>query len=162
MKKATEFSRQQIKKIAESYAHTDSKYSADYFSREYRISTNTFYTLLDKAVVESIVDLSVVNLMKNKACKNAKLHAGDAAYVRSARHYDHLIMKREIFIPSTNKCIQISTEFVKSNLSFETYSKKNCMPKDFLVKIFHTALDSNRLSKKNARIIEETLALVEN
>ena len=41
-KTARDFSRVQIKHIAEQYASTALDYSAEYFAREYKISENTF------------------------------------------------------------------------------------------------------------------------
>ena len=45
-KTARNFSRGQVKKLAEEYANTPIPYSAEYFTREYGISESTFYNLL--------------------------------------------------------------------------------------------------------------------
>ena len=69
-KTARDFSRRQVKKLAEEYANTPIQYSADYFTIEYEISTSTFYNLLEKAVYENIVSDETVKLMEAKAMSN--------------------------------------------------------------------------------------------
>lgn len=127
---ARDFSRSQIKHIAEQYANSPLQYSAEYFSVEYRISKNTFYTLLDKAVVESIVDLKTVDYMQRKASGNSSGHAGIPAAVRSLKHYEHLKMKRNVYLPSRVEATRITTDFAKSNLAMYAYKKKFCFAKD--------------------------------
>lgn len=152
---ARDFSRSQIKHIAEQYAITPLHYSAEYFSIEYKISKTTFYTLLEKAVVESIVDLKTVDYMQRKASGNSAGHAGVPAAARSLKHYNHLIMKRNIYLPSRQEATRITIDFAKSNLSMSQYAKKLCISSDsdLLKRIIRSSVANNYV----AGYVEELL-----
>lgn len=156
-KTARDFSRVQIKHIAEQYASTALDYSAEYFAREYKISENTFYTLLKKAVVESIVDLNTVDYMERKASGNSAGHAGAAGSIRSLNHYRHLKQKRKIYLPSNKECAKISTEFANSKLSMSQYSKKMCIASDsdLLKRIVCHSTDKSLLSTQVVKLLQE-------
>lgn len=156
-KTARDFSRVQIKRIAEQYASTALDYSAEYFARECKISEGTFYTLLEKAVVESIVDLKTVDFMERKASGNSAGHAGAAGSVRSLNHYRHLKKKRKIYLPSKKECARISTEFAKSNLSMSQYSKKMCIASDsnLLKRIICHSISENLLDENVVKMLQE-------
>lgn len=155
-KTARDFSRIQIKRIAEQYASTALDYSAEYFAREYKISKNTFYTLLDKAVVESIVDLKTVDYMERKASGNSAGYVGAAGSIRSLNHYRHLKQKRKIYLPSNKECSRISTEFANSKLSMSQYSKKMCIASDsdLLKRIVCHSVDKNLLSTSAVQLLQ--------
>lgn len=155
-KTARDFSRVQIKRIAEQYASTALDYSAEYFAREYKISENTFYTLLEKAVVESIVDLKTVDYMERKASGNSAGHAGAAGSIRSLNHYRHLKKKRKIYLPSNKECARISTEFAKSDLAMSQYSKKMCIASDsdLLKRIIYHSIDESLLSPALIKLLQ--------
>ncbi len=156
-KTARNFSRVQIKRIAEQYASTALDYSAEYFAREYKISENTFYTLLKKAVVESIVDLNTVDYMERKASGNSAGHAGISGSIRSLSHYRHLKQKRKIYLPSKKECAKISTEFAKSNLPMHKYKEKICIASDsdLLKRIIYHSIDKNLVSTEVVELLQE-------
>ncbi len=156
-KTARDFSRIQIKRIAEQYASTALDYSAEYFAREYKISEKTFYTLLEKAVVESIVDLKTVDFMERKASGNSAGHAGVSGSIRSLNHYRHLKQKRRIYLPSNKQCMKIATEFAKSDLSMSQYSKKMCIASDsnLLKRIVYHSVDKSLLSTQVVKMLQD-------
>ena len=101
MRTLSQLSRQEIKDITIQYSRTNYVLAANYFSKEYNISAATFYSAIEKAVIEHIVDIDVVNLVKKKAIQNAYAHANtsaDAARKRVINHYNELIRKRNQFV----------------------------------------------------------------
>lgn len=146
-KTARDFSRTQIKEIAEDYAYSSIKRTASYYAAEYGISECTFYTLMEKAVVEGIVSSKIVDLMQAKAMANAKIKAGAPGKKRSWKHYELLKARRETYCFSSKKKLkQITTDFVNSDLSLTDFAKQNCMTVDLLKRTIDTSIDMNLLS----------------
>ncbi len=115
MRILSQLSRQEIKKITIQYSRTNYVLSAKYFSKEYDISPATFYSAIEKAVVEHIVDIDVVNLVKKKAIVNAYAHANtsaDAARLRVINHYNTLIEKRNQFVFKKSEIIDLTNKYL--------------------------------------------------
>lgn len=136
MKRLKDFSRSQIKKVATEYATSDLACNHSYFEREYDISDSTFYNLLDKAIIESIVDEDIARKIGNKAAANASTKAGESAGIRSKLHNSHLMMKRKNFKFSKVEAKKMAIKYAKSSLSKEAFCKSNCITK----KLFDDAL----------------------
>ena len=71
MRALKDLTRKEIRTIAKQYSRTDVLLSAKYFSKQFDISTGTFYNVLEKAVIEHIVTLDEAKLINNKAAINA-------------------------------------------------------------------------------------------
>lgn len=152
---ARDFSRYEISKIAKAYANTPINYSCEYFSREYRISIRTFYTLLEKAVVESIVDDSIVDLMQAKAMGNSEIKAGLPGAIRSQKHYEHLKMKRNIYCPSKSNAAKLTIDYANSTLHIASYAKKICMTPEALKRIIRTSVAEKYVSQSIVDLLKE-------
>ena len=127
MRKAKDFSRIQIKRIAEQYANTTPDFSHRYFEDEYEISQGTFYTILDKAVTECIVTDWIVRRMANKAGYNARRKGGSRAEVRSNKHYGHLWQKRKHYMLPKEEAIQVTKAYAMTKESKEDFCKRKAM-----------------------------------
>ena len=121
MRTLSQLSRQEIKDITIQYSRTNYVLAANYFSKEYNISAATFYSAIEKAVIEHIVDIDVVNLVKKKAIQNAYAHANtsaDAARKRVINHYNELIRKRNQFVFRKSKIIVLTNRYLSMDSNF--------------------------------------------
>ena len=124
---AKNFSRKEIFEVAKDYAETDPIVSAEYFCQKYDISPNTFYTVLDKAVIDNIVDNEVFEKMKAKAAYNSGVKAGPEGSMRSFRHYRELFYKRAFFNFSQNEAIKLAEEYSESEEYMEEFANHHYM-----------------------------------
>ena len=122
---AKNFSRKKIWEIATEYANTVDAYSRDYYSREYGISYSTFYTLLERAVIESIVDEETVQNMARKAGNNAAGKAGEGARRRSEKHYEYLLLKRNMYILPKTEAMEYTIKYAYSAYDKRIFCKEN-------------------------------------
>lgn len=142
-KTAKDFSRNVICKIATDYANTNGEYSYRYFCREYGISKGTFYTILEKAVIENIVDFNTVIAMAKKAKKNSENKAGERCGDRSQRHYEYLIQKRKIYVLGKKESIEWTEKYARSNLEKLEFCSKNHITGQLLDRtILKTTIDN--------------------
>jgi len=137
------FSRKKIWEIASQYARTEAEYSRDYFSREYAISYSTFYTLLERAVVESIVDEQTVLQMAKKAANNAAAKAGTGAKQRSADHYKHLILKRKVYMLPKIEAMEFTVKYAYSAYDKKTFCKENFIDTKLFDRTLYKAIIDN-------------------
>lgn len=136
MKKVRDFSRNEIKRIATEYANRDLMYSHTFFEREYEISKAVFYAIIEKAVVESIVDDKTAEKIKKKASQNSEIKIGKEAGIRTKKHQDNLKLKREAFRFPKKEATKIAREYSKSKLNKYDFCKQN----QISVKLFDQAL----------------------
>lgn len=122
---AKQFSRKKIWEIATQYANTESAYSRDYYSREYSISYGTFYSLLERAVIESIVDEETVQKMAKKAGNNAAAKAGEEARQRSEKHYAYLLLKRKVYMFPKVEAVEYTIKYAYSAYDKKSFCKAN-------------------------------------
>jgi len=121
MKRLKDFSRKKIREIATEYANTELAYSYSYFEREYEISQATFYNILQKSIIESIVNDEIAKRIGEKLAANSEKKAGEPAAIRSKRHHEHLIMKRKTFKFSKVDAKKIALMYSKSNLDKKSF-----------------------------------------
>jgi len=145
-KTAKEFSRRQIWKIATDYAKTEYKYSCDYYQREFQISKWTFYTILEKAVVEHIVDMETVELMAIKARYNSSIKAGEAGAERSRKHYDYLKRKRALYRMSKKQATKWTIQYAESKLNKKEFAKRSCITTQLLDVTIKEAIERSWVS----------------
>lgn len=125
MKRLKDFSRKKIREIATEYATTSLAYNHSYFEKEYEISEATFYNILQKSIVESIVNDEIAKCIGEKAQANSNQKAGEYAKIRTKRHHEHLIMKRKTFKFSKNYAKKIAIMYSKSNLDKKSFCNAN-------------------------------------
>lgn len=143
---ATNFSRKQIWEIATKYANTNCAYSRDYFSREYDINYSTFYKLLERAVIESIVDEATILRMADKAAHNSDNKAGEGARKRSQKHYEYLILKRKVYILPKKEAINLTTNYANSVLAKPAFLRNNFMDAKLFDRTLYKAILENWVS----------------
>lgn len=148
MKKRTarEFSRKKIWEIATQYASTDYAYSRDYFSREYDITYKTFYTILERAVIESVVDEKTVMDMASKSAYNAATKGGKSAKERSLRHYRYLMLKRNKYMLPKWEAIQLITRYSNSEFAKKTFAALNFIEPKLFDRTLYEAILENWVS----------------
>lgn len=136
MKRLKDFSRKQIREIATVYATTELACNYSYFEKEYEISETTFYNILKKAIIESIVDDEIAKQIGRKTEKNSAKKAGKGAGIRSRRHQEDLLLKRKAFKMKKSEAIKIAIRYSKSNFN----KKQFCLVNIITIKLFDDAL----------------------
>lgn len=143
---ARDFSRKDIWMIASLYASTSPEYSSEYFSREYETSRDTFYRLLEKAVIENIVNDDTVSRMEMKAIYNADAKVGDMGIARTKRHYMQLRTKRKEYQLPQKYAIEITTQYANSGYSKKQFCLINFMTNALLCRTIRQAVVKNWVS----------------
>ena len=136
-------SRGKIHEIATLYAEKPAEYSYQYFCEEYGISEWTFYTILDKAVVENVVDSATVIKMAKKASGNSKTKAGEGAAVRSRRHYSDLIQEREVYELPKKEAVELATRYAKRTILRKEFLKQNFITSKLLDRTLLKVIENN-------------------
>lgn len=136
-------SRKNIHEIATLYAEKPAEYSYRYFCEEYGISKGTFYTILDKAVIENIVDSATVKKMAKKAANNSEAKAGKGAEGRSRRHYYHLIQKRAIYELPKKEAIDVAIKYAKRTILRKEFLEQNFITSKLLDRTLLKAIENN-------------------
>lgn len=137
---ARDFSRKEIWMIASLYASTSPEYSSEYFSREYETSRDTFYTLLEKAVIENIVNDDTVSRMEMKAIHNAEAKVGDMGIARTKRHYNQLRTRRKEYMLPKKCAEEITTQYANSGYSKKQFCLINFITNALLCRTIRQAI----------------------
>jgi hypothetical protein len=143
---ARDFSRRMIYKIAAEYAATSGDYSYRYFCKEYSISKSTFYKILEKAIIESIVPISIANNMANKAKYNSEQKAGKGGRGRSHNHYEYLKKKRATYMLPKSKAIEFVVKYARCDIPKEKFAEKYYIEKGLLNRTILKAIIENWVS----------------
>ena len=125
--KVSLLTRNEIRRIAVSYATAPDEVSASYYVEEHNVTESVFYHCLEKAVEESIVDLDTAKLIAAKAGRNGARHAGEGARVNSSKHYQRLIDAREFFrfkAPERKKFVK---KYAESEKKFKSLCNDECV-----------------------------------
>lgn len=147
-KQLKDFSRQQIAKIATQYAKTDYDCDHNFFEKQYHISSGTFYRLLDKAVVASVVSAKTVERMQKKAANNSGFKAGTAAKKRSKNHYAELKAKRQIYLPSKKEMVAFTEAYAESELNKKDFAYVNFIDWHLFDRILYHVISNHMISKE--------------
>lgn len=149
-----EFSRTEIWEIATRYANTGLAYSHEFFEKEYTISRSTFYAILEKAVIESCVDMNIVKKMTIKASSNSEKKAGIAGKKRSEKHYEELIHQRARYMLPKKDAINWTIKYAETNLPKEAFSARYHIDKKLLERTIHKAVLENWVSDEMVEMIK--------
>lgn len=90
------------KKITEEYANSAAQFARSYFCKKYEITTSCFYKILEKSVINNLVEDVTVQKMIKKAIENQNAHkngAGASSVIKYAKMYT----KRYKYIAETMK-----------------------------------------------------------
>ena len=153
-----DLSRKEIKKMAEHYAYSPARCSAEYLAEKYyNVSVNTFRKAIEKAVIESMVDRDTVYEMQKKASYNAYLHNGNPGKIRSIRHYDDLMEMRDSYMPSPKASVQLIEKLANSNLSLEEFAAKEVYTAHFVRKILYYCIEEDLISTRIFDLLKEKM-----
>ena len=122
-KTGRQFQRDEVWEIATKYA--TSRYSHTNFEEEYQSTRSSFYTVLDRAVIENIVDSDTVDAMEKKAKYNAEAKAGGAAVGRTEKHYSYLKKKRKEYMLPKEDAIELTITYAESQDSKRYFCTQN-------------------------------------
>lgn len=101
------------KRIAESYANSETKFARSYYTEHENISKSCFYKVLERAVILNLVSEKTVNKMERKAELNQSVHAKGAG-MTSKEKYAILRKKRNeyiIFLYSDEEITELAKDF---------------------------------------------------
>jgi len=143
-KTGKQFSRGEVWDVATKYART--KYSHIDFEREYNSSRSSFYTVLDRAVIENIVDTQTVEAMESKAEYNARSKAGEAGAGSTQKHYKYLKKKRKDYILPKEDTITITEMYAKSVYNKAAFSREYYISEQLLNRSIKKAVIENWIS----------------
>lgn len=120
-----QLSRYEMLVIATEYANTSYSVSGDFFSERYEVSKNTFYSILHKVIIESIVTLDIAKQIAKKATYNTKKHGGEGAERRTFRVYENDIKLRESFRFGREEAKKWTEKYADSIENIETFCRRN-------------------------------------
>lgn len=145
------------KRIAESYADSETKFARTYYTEHENISVSCFYKVLERAVVLNLVSEKTVDKMEKKAELNQSAHAKGAG-ITSKEKYAMLRKKRNeyiIFLYSDEEIVKLSTDFANHpKISKAEFAEKY----DISIKVIDTLL--KKAITENL-IDDETFAKIE-
>lgn len=139
-RKLKDLSRYEMSIIAKEYATSSMLYSGEYFMRTYRISSTTFYNVLHKVIVESIVPENIARLIANKAANNNERHGGDSAKRRTLDMYEELIKARKSYRLQRAEAKKWVLKYLESEFDIETFSKRNYLEVSLFKRALHDAV----------------------
>lgn len=138
--KVSLLTRNEIKRIAVSYATSPDEVSASYYVEEYNVTESVFYSCLEKAVMESIVDLETANMIAAKAGRNGARHAGEGARVNSSKHYQRFIDARKGFKFKATDRKKFVKMYANSEKGFKSFCNDECVATSILSEAIWTAV----------------------
>jgi len=137
-KTARQFSRDEVWEVATKYA--TSRYSHTDFEEEYQSNRSSFYTVLDRAVIENIVDSDTVSKMEKKAKYNAEAKAGRPGAGRTEKHYLHLRQKRKEYLLSMEETIKVTMAYAESSDKKKQFCRKYHITEKLLNRTIYKAV----------------------
>ena len=111
---AKDFSRCDVKNIALEYASSKDEVSASYFCEMYNITEGVFYSIIKRAVVESIVNDETARTIAKKASRNSGARGGEGGRIRSVYKHERLMHERSKFEFTIKEKIWYATQYAKS------------------------------------------------
>jgi len=148
MRQLRDFSRSKIKEIAEEYANTTLEYTCSYFKKTYGMSRGTFYNLIEKAIIESIVDENTAFKICSKSNQNSIMKVGEQAGARADKHYIYLMLRRRQFRFSKKRAKEIASEYSESSLNKKEFCEKNAISIKLFDKTLKTSIVEGYISYK--------------
>ncbi len=152
-RKVKDFSRSEVKNIAMSYATTPDDFTATYFSALYKIPHEQVYAVINRAVVESMVPVSIVKLIAAKSGRNSTKNGRYAGNFQTCEKYKRLLERREKFEFTIEKKEYYAIEYANSDsaVDMKVFSDINCMSKALLQKTLVSAIVDNIVSDEIVR-----------
>lgn len=154
-RKLKDLSRYEMSIIAKEYATSSMLYSGEYFMRKYRISSSTFYNVLHKAILESIVSESVARMIANKAATNNERHGGDGAKGRTLDMYEELIKSRKSYRLQRAEAKKWVLKYLESEFDIETFANRNYLEVSLFKRALHDAVVNSWIDDIKVKQLQE-------
>lgn len=151
-KTGRQFSRNEVWEIATRYA--TSKYSHTDFEVAYQSSRSSFYTVLDRAVIENIVDAETVIAMEERAKYNSEVKAGKPGAIRSEKHYAFLRKKRKEYMLPKEKAIEMTITYAESLYSKKLFCRRIHISERLLDRTLYKAIVDNWVSDEVVNLLK--------
>lgn len=150
-----EFSRKQIKWIAEEYARTVNMKSGAYYCELCDISESTFHNILKKAIIESVVSEEMGWKIARKSAENTSRHGGRPAYIRTMNAYKKYFEQRRLFEFPRDMKIFYATEYANSSMNSLEFMMEHCMEKRLFDKTLENAIVQGLVNDDVVDILEQ-------
>lgn len=156
-RKVKDFSRSEAKNIAIHYATTSDDLTASYFAMLYNTTSEDIYSILRRAVVESMVSDRVVSLIANKSGRNSAERAKVIGQTKSYDKYQRLMERRAKFQFSREKREYYAIEYANSDpaISLRVFAELHCMSRSLLQKTLVSAIVDNVVSDEVVEKLKE-------
>lgn len=143
---AKQFSRKEVAFIAKSYADTSNGFDYKDYTESYNISKHTFYKLLERAVVENIVETDVVKGMYDKSLFNVGIkHEGKGAQIIK-KHYEDIWARRQNYMIPEIAALQLIKEYANSDLTKQAFCEEYAITKNFFSAILKKYIVTDKIS----------------
>jgi len=151
---ARQLSRSEVWDVATRYAG-QVKYSHTDFEMAYNSSRSNFYAVLDRAVIENIVDTQTVENMEKKAARNAENKAGEAGRRRTKNHYAYLKSKRREFLLPKKDAIHMTEMYARSVYNKKTFCREHYISEQLLNRSIKKAVIENWVAESVVKQLKE-------
>lgn len=146
------------KRIAESYANSETRFARSYYTEHENISVSCFYKVLERAIVMNLVSEKTVDKMEKKAEINQSSHA-EGAGMTSREKYAALRKKRNeyiIFLYSEEEIKQLATEFANNpEVSKKQFAEKYDVSITVIDVLLKKSITENIINDETFAKIEE-------
>ena len=153
-KTGKKFSRSEVWEVATKYANCV-KYSHTDFETEYESTRSSFYAVLDRAVIENVVDADTVEKMERKASYNAENKAGDAGAARTKKHYAYLKAKRKEYLLPKKEAINMTEMYAKSVYNKKSFCREYYISEQLLNRTIKKSIIENWISDEVVKQLKE-------
>lgn len=150
-----DFSRKQIKRIAEDYARTENMKSGAHYCELCDVSESTFHNILKKAIVESVVSEETGRRIARKSAENTSRHGGKPAYIRTMNAYEKYFEQRKSFEFPRDKKIFYATEYANSSMNSLEFRMEHCIEKRLFDNTLESAIVQGLVNDDIVNILEQ-------
>ena len=156
-RKIKDIPRRELSIIAKEYAMTPNSKSGEHFSEKYRISVSTFYKILHKAVLESMVTEDEAKLISKKAASNAERHGGEGAKIQTLETYNKLIKARKDYRFEKEEAKKWCKRFIISEYGIGEFCKNYCLEVFILRRALADSIEYSWISDEELSMLKEKL-----
>lgn len=135
-----DFSRPEMREICNEYVNSRDGSVRTRLCQKYDITSNVFYAILRKSVIESVVSDDIVNKMSIRAAQNTSRHGGIGAYCNTLKAYAKYIEQRKEFEFSPVDKIFYVIEYANSQMSSDSFIAKYCIERELFNRTITSAI----------------------
>lgn len=150
-----EVTRNEMYCIAKEYANTPGERNGQFFSEKYNLSESTFYAILHKAVLESIVSIEIARNIQRKSADNSYMHGGKSGQKRTFYMYERLINKRKICRLRKEEAKRLIRSYLLSELSLKAFADAYFVNELLFKRALADAVVYSWINDKEVEILKE-------